>query len=167
MIRLEYPISVLLIAGSGWAQGQKSIQAGSQSTSGACSPAVVAGANVTITCQNLDPALATNLHLILKRLNLISTGQLDAKAVMTELNDIKALVAHNSDLSKATVEAGVVGGLEKYAEEQKRQMEEAQNKPRALAQSSYATLSGFLGMLKSMAPILPPKPVQPVSGTVS
>ena len=148
-------LALLLAAANAGAQGPKNIQAGRQETSGACSPAVVAGGNVTITCQNLDPALVSNLHLVLKRLNAISAGQLDAKAVARELDEIKALVARGNTVSSAAVEAGVVGGLEKYAQEQQRQFQAEQNDPQHLAQTSYTILSKYLGMLKTMTPAQP------------
>ena len=148
------PAAFLMLAGTALAQAPKNVQAGNQSTTGSCSPAVVAGANVTITCQNLDPALVGNLNQVLARLNRIAATQLDQKAVTRELDEIKALVSHGT-VSSATIEEGVAGGIGRYAEQQRRQMEQEQNNPHTLAQSSYKILSKYLGMLKSMTPAMP------------
>lgn len=65
----------------------RSNQAASQSTSGICSPATVAGGNVTITCQGLDPALIKQLHVVL---NKIAASQLDPTAVIKKLDELRA-----------------------------------------------------------------------------
>ena len=76
---------ILSLAGTVWAQ-QKS-QGVSQNTSGVCNPATVAGGNVTITCQGLNPALIKELHMVL---NKIVANQLDPNAVIMKLDELLA-----------------------------------------------------------------------------
>jgi hypothetical protein len=49
-------VVLLLVAWLAGAQGQKRSQSISQDTDGVCSPAIVAGADVTFTCQVFDEA---------------------------------------------------------------------------------------------------------------
>ncbi len=76
------------LSGACWApQGGRGSQGISQNTSGVCNPATVAGGNVTITCQGLDPALIKQLHLVL---NKIAANQLDPNAVLMKLDELRA-----------------------------------------------------------------------------
>ena len=59
----------------------------SQTTSGSCNPATVAGGNVTITCQGLDTILIKQLHLVL---NKIAANQLNPNAVIMKLDELRA-----------------------------------------------------------------------------
>lgn len=79
---------IISLTGTVWAQqGPRSNQGVSQNTSGVCNPATVAGGNVTITCQGLDPALIKQLHVVL---NKIAANQLDPTAVIMRLDELRA-----------------------------------------------------------------------------
>jgi hypothetical protein len=88
----------------------------------------VAGGSVTITCQNLDPALAKNLQLVINKLNKVAGNQVDQKAITKELDEIKEIVSRGSVSSQA-IQEGVQGGLEKFAQEQRRQFEKSATIP--------------------------------------
>lgn len=142
------------------ALGQRVPQIVTQHTTGNCSPAVVAGASVTITCRNLDPALVTSLHQVLTRLNAIAGNQLDQKAVSKTLNDIKDLLSQGTVSSQAVTE-GVKTGVEQVIQEQKQELESDRNNPKTLAQSSYSLISRFLGMLQAVNPSGTPLGLEP------
>jgi hypothetical protein len=98
-------------------------------TKGACSP-VVSGNNnqFTFYCEGMTPEQGKQLLNILNR---IAEDQLDPKAVMKSLDEIKALAARGSTSPEA-----VAQGIQMYAS--------GQQSPREMAQTTYARLTSFL-----------------------
>jgi hypothetical protein len=99
-------------------------------TRGPCSPIVSGNANrLTINCEGLSREQGKQL---LEIVNRIAKDQLDTRAVMKALDEIKALAAENK-----TSPETIAQGLQMYASGQAMS-------PQALARSTYQMLSSFV-----------------------
>lgn len=78
----------LISLGTVWAQGQRQ-GAVTQSTGGVCSQAVIAGGNITITCQGLDAEQQESLKKIPNLIEqLLKRRQADRDAILAKLDEL-------------------------------------------------------------------------------
>jgi hypothetical protein len=81
-------ICIALMAASGLTFAQQPKDAITQNTGGVCSQAVVAGGNVTITCQGLDESQRQVLLKVPALLDQLLKKQVDQKALFEKLDDL-------------------------------------------------------------------------------
>ncbi len=119
-------LCLAFIAATGGALAQQQKGAITQNTGGVCSQAVVAGGNVTITCQGLDESQKQILQKVPALLDQILKKQVDQKALFDKLDEVlkgqnivlgELLTLRESvapRVLKAEDRAAIVSALQKY-----------------------------------------------------